>query len=626
MNFSTGVSRAVTLTKAASASQGNLAITFTSLGGSSTTQIASNGTINLGIINGATAAAASGNIGGVQHFSAPPHALYMNYDNTAQGYPYQLIMKGCTDESTFVGLPTRRETSSGFTNSIKFCPDTRGVGGKIIAQTTVDGFTSSRAEGGAVLLPQGFGAAINGINTTVGGGRLINSTFSYDSSIVTLDGGVTIPALSLTGGLPTCNVTIDNNVLIDRAAVPAEYPPFTGSSVATSNNVVISNNTQYMNNWDNGYFPYIQFEGNNIQCVGNRFHLNTHSDTQTSRGVFFTQSPSINTQSKFEAVVAGWRLIPIVFNHTIPGQSTLSTLTLAANWPYANATGLLTFLDNETRWVSFSTGSNVVTVLTSLFNQTALTNTSGISVSMTNGSANISGNNSFVVNDQMMFSTTVGTSGGQVVPSTVYYVVAATYNTFQVSATMGGTAITFNASSNPTSPPTAQFMPATGHTFQGMCIGYNRIAYQMRCGFSPGTNGTRATLEDLTNNIVYTFDNNMITAVQTLYMTFTPPSGTTSFTLAPTIENGDWVIDATLYMNTGAAVSSGNISLGYVGDPTAFIQSMTGTGTTGASAQMSVPSVNMTSSASMVVATTGTFTGAGSLVASIRCAYSLTGT
>lgn len=70
-------------------------------------------------------------------------------------------------------------------------------------------------------------------------------------------------------------------------------------------------------------------------------------------------------------------------------------------------------------------------------------------VSITNGSAIIALNNvagSYAVNGQVTFSSTVGTSGGQVVAGTSYFIVTAGESQIQVSSTMGGSAITFNAS------------------------------------------------------------------------------------------------------------------------------------------------------------------------------------
>lgn len=69
--------------------------------------------------------------------------------------------------------------------------------------------------------------------------------------------------------------------------------------------------------------------------------------------------------------------------------------------------------------------------------------------SISNGSPIINLNNVaglYAVNGQVTFSATVGTSGGQVVAGTSYFIVAAGQSQIQVSAINGGTPITFNAS------------------------------------------------------------------------------------------------------------------------------------------------------------------------------------
>jgi hypothetical protein len=75
-----------------------------------------------------------------------------------------------------------------------------------------------------------------------------------------------------------------------------------------------------------------------------------------------------------------------------------------------------------------------------------------IATTITNTSASIAATNTFAAGMPVVFSATVGTSGGLVTAGVVYFVIAAglTGTTFEVSATLGGTAITFNASGTPT--------------------------------------------------------------------------------------------------------------------------------------------------------------------------------
>ncbi len=70
---------------------------------------------------------------------------------------------------------------------------------------------------------------------------------------------------------------------------------------------------------------------------------------------------------------------------------------------------------------------------------------------ITNTSANIAVTNTCVANEIVQFSVAVGTGGNGVATGTNYYVIATglSGSNIQVSATLGGTAITFNASGTP---------------------------------------------------------------------------------------------------------------------------------------------------------------------------------
>jgi hypothetical protein len=74
-------------------------------------------------------------------------------------------------------------------------------------------------------------------------------------------------------------------------------------------------------------------------------------------------------------------------------------------------------------------------------------------VNITSGSANIpmAYTYGYTVGQAIYSPVTIGTAGGQMVAGTVYYVVTVTANTsIQVSATPGGSAITFNATASTT--------------------------------------------------------------------------------------------------------------------------------------------------------------------------------
>lgn len=81
-----------------------------------------------------------------------------------------------------------------------------------------------------------------------------------------------------------------------------------------------------------------------------------------------------------------------------------------------------------------------------------------VTTTITNSSASITtSTQSFSANQAGVFSATVGTTGGQVVAGVPYYILSTglTSTTMQVSATPGGTAITFNAGGSPSFTPVA---------------------------------------------------------------------------------------------------------------------------------------------------------------------------
>lgn len=85
------------------------------------------------------------------------------------------------------------------------------------------------------------------------------------------------------------------------------------------------------------------------------------------------------------------------------------------------------------------------------FSTQAATMTAPIATVITNTSASIVAANTFAAGDPVGFSATTGTVGGQVLAGTTYYVSATGLSgaAFQVSATVGGAVITFNASGTP---------------------------------------------------------------------------------------------------------------------------------------------------------------------------------
>lgn len=84
-------------------------------------------------------------------------------------------------------------------------------------------------------------------------------------------------------------------------------------------------------------------------------------------------------------------------------------------------------------------------------NTQAATMVAPIATVITNAQANIAATNTYAAGDPVGFSVTVGTAGGQVLVGSIYYVSATGLSGagFQVSATVGGAVITFNASGTP---------------------------------------------------------------------------------------------------------------------------------------------------------------------------------
>ncbi len=108
----------------------------------------------------------------------------------------------------------------------------------------------------------------------------------------------------------------------------------------------------------------------------------------------------------------------------------------------------------------------------------AATMAAPIATTITNTSASIAATNTFAANDRVSFSATTGTSGGQVVAGTIYYVSATglSGSAFQVSTTVGGAVITFNASGTP-NVQIAKFAVTDGTKFAvGMPVQFSATA------------------------------------------------------------------------------------------------------------------------------------------------------
>ena len=168
-----------------------------------------------------------------------------------------------------------------------------------------------------------------------------------------------------------------------------------------------------------------------------------------------------------------WRAYPQVAQ-TLSAVNFIGTnyyMSYAYNPVVANSQGICNVYFQDTFTFQQPSWANI--------NTTGLTSSASLSVgslsSINSGLSTIIGNNAFVAGQQIQFSTTVGTSGGQVVAGTTYYVLAAglSSTSYQVAATSNGTPITFNASGQTTAlnsttattwSPTLLYETVTGFT------------------------------------------------------------------------------------------------------------------------------------------------------------------
>jgi hypothetical protein len=172
-------------------------------------------------------------------------------------------------------------------------------------------------------------------------------------------------------------------------------------------------------------------------------------------------------------------------------------------------------------------------------------------------------------------------------PTGTYQIVFSDTEVRYLTLTNSSTAITApwtSALFNQVALTNSSILPAAGHTIQGVLqLSGQRSSYEMRNGVQYPSNGVQVKLRDLTNNIVYDFDNNSIGRTQTTYMSFTPPAGTAAFTTNIGLVQGDSVDLVTTYVS-GTVMNSGSyFSVGYSGSPSLFIPSAAGTNTVTAS-------------------------------------------
>jgi hypothetical protein len=308
----------------------------------------------------ATATATSGNVGGINTWFAPPHAIYVYNQGTA-GWQGSMYIHDALDVGPAVFATTsatRRSTSSGTLLSLKI---------EATYGTVVDGYTSLRPDGFLDLEP----------DTAAGTGGVIRNVFvSYNSTTPTANNGI-VWGLRFPGNSPFNNISFENWTIADTAPEPNGVP-FNGTlGNSQSYDLSFTNWKIFLNDWPQSatWYPGIQVAGQHENFQG-EIHLANCSSTATYKGSVYQQGANLFTQSNIDMTVFGWRQLPITFTGTLASGSTTATLS-GTGWPYSSGTYKVIFSDGEVRYITLTNGSTSVPPFTALTGAVTATATGG---------------------------------------------------------------------------------------------------------------------------------------------------------------------------------------------------------------------------------------------------------
>lgn len=332
---------------------------ITMTNGSSTT-----GTFSQALGGGASATAASGNVGGISNWSPPPHNVYV-LSGSSPNYLSSIQVANIIDYGQYNGMTARRTTTSGSALSLKT---------ELANGTVIDNYITMRPDGCADLGNDSGNSS---------GGILRNSVCMYSSQTLGSNGGadwgIRFPSTN-----PYSGTVLQNVTFVDTAAAPTSFP-IVGNNLAGNTDMSLTGIKIYQNDIPTAtsFIPSMGMGGNNFN-LELEYHLAQMSTTTQFIGVVEYQGTTYCSNCNYDVKVFGWRQLPVVFTGSLSSGATGGTL--AATWPYSSGTYSVNFSDGETRYVTFTNGSTTVGAWTAL--------TSGATATAAGGNAlvnNLSG-------------------------------------------------------------------------------------------------------------------------------------------------------------------------------------------------------------------------------------------
>ena len=249
-------------------------------------------------------------IGGNGNWFAPPHAFYVW--SVLAGLPCTHQNTDCLDDGTYVGINTRRSSTSGYMHSMKYEPANNGA---------LVNFRCFRPDGAVQVLSAG-----NSTGKIVGLFASCNTTTGF-----AVNSGATpysAQALVFPSSQPLLNCFIEATI-VDTAPVPTNFPVGSDATAAHQNvifnvNTIVqdypatnytgtslSGNPNTGNYATGGVYPGFGFGGNGCQIYHNCTFVACTNVTQTFRGTLANQGATALTNSVFYVTVTGWRVFTL---------------------------------------------------------------------------------------------------------------------------------------------------------------------------------------------------------------------------------------------------------------------------------------------------------------------------
>jgi hypothetical protein len=517
--------------------------------------------------------------GGGGNLWAPPHAIYIIGGTLGQTNTVRMF--NTVDQGPYVGVATRRSTSSG--SILSFKSDT---GDNMV----IDGYTSLRPDGWADLE---YFASTNP-------GAVIRNVYVEFNSQTAIASGPVIWAARFPGPSgPTDSLIMENITIIDTATAPAAFPIGSGGM----NNCSLTGLKIYMNDWPAAatYNPGFGISGNN-NTLQAEIYLKQANATAGSKGSFVNAGSNLITNSNIDIKVFGWRQFTITFTANPQGTSG----TLASNWGTTSGTYRTTFTDNSVNYVTLTSGATTATWANAIVGS-ATTSCSGTGTIATVNFT--SSNHVFPIGNPVIIAgvTPAGYNGTQTVtassPGSVSFA-----NTTTGAQTVAGTV----------SPD------ITAVAGGGLAVNYS--GFKQTPSFMQGGKAVGNTIKitDVSNQMVYLSENGVATETLAQEWSGAPPTGgayTTPIVFPSTmaVERIGYKVNTAL--GTGGSLTT--VGVGTSTTPTAFLAAQHINTTNVANPVLAPTALTGSSGAVLLTPTSGTFDGTGAIVISARASQML---